>query len=145
MKMAERADVIVENFKSTVKHRLGIDYEAVNKINPRIVYGSISGFGQDGPYEGRKPGASTRSPRAWAVSCRSPAMPDKAPTRVGIAINDTSSGILLANGITLALLARERTGEGQWVHTFADRGADLHARLPGLALHDEGRGRQAGG
>ena len=53
MKLAERADVIVENYKSDVKHRLGIDYEAVRKVNPRIVYGSISGFGQDGPYEGR--------------------------------------------------------------------------------------------
>jgi len=52
-KLAERADVIVENYKSDVKHRLGIDYEAVRKINPRIVYGSISGFGQDGPYAGR--------------------------------------------------------------------------------------------
>src|SRR3982074_3532938 len=57
MKLAEKADVIVENFKSTVKHRLGVDYEAVKKINPRIVYGSISGFGQDGPYEGRPGGA----------------------------------------------------------------------------------------
>ena len=53
MKLAEKADVVVENFKSTVKHRLGVDYEAVKKVNPRIVYGSISGFGQDGPYEGR--------------------------------------------------------------------------------------------
>src|SRR5580658_8372542 len=53
MTMAKKADVVVENFKSTVKHRLGIDYDAVKKINPRIVYGSISGFGQDGPYEGR--------------------------------------------------------------------------------------------
>src|SRR5438477_427603 len=51
--LAEKADVVVENFRSTVKHRLGVDYEAVRKVNPRIVYGSISGFGQDGPYEGR--------------------------------------------------------------------------------------------
>ncbi len=51
--LADQADVVVENFRSTVKHRLGVDYEAVKKVNPRIVYGSISGFGQDGPYEGR--------------------------------------------------------------------------------------------
>ncbi len=115
MKMAERADVIVENFKSTVKHRLGIDYEAVNKINPRIVYGSISGFGQDGPYEGRAGVDQIAQGMGGLMSITGHA--GQGPTRVGIAINDTSSGILLANGITLALLARERTGEGQWVHT----------------------------
>src|SRR2546430_9776676 len=51
--LAAKADVVVENFRSTVKHRLGVDYEAVKRINPRIVYGSIPGFRQDGPYEGR--------------------------------------------------------------------------------------------
>jgi formyl-CoA transferase len=115
MKMAKKADVIVENFKSTVKHRLGIDYEAVKKTNPRIVYGSISGFGQDGPYEGR-PGVDQIAQGMGGLMSIT-GHPGQGPTRVGIAINDTSSGILLANGITLALLARERTGEGQWVHT----------------------------
>ena len=65
MKLAAKADVIVENFRSTVKHRLGVDYESVKKINPRIVYGSISGFGQTGPYA-KRPG-STRSRRAWGA------------------------------------------------------------------------------
>jgi formyl-CoA transferase len=115
MKMAAKADVIVENFKSTVKHRLGIDYDAVRKINPRIVYGSISGFGQDGPYEGRAGVDQIAQGMGGLMSITG--HPGQGPTRVGIAINDTSSGILLANGITLALLARERTGEGQWVHT----------------------------
>jgi crotonobetainyl-CoA:carnitine CoA-transferase CaiB-like acyl-CoA transferase len=115
MKMAKKADVIVENFKSTVKHRLGIDYDAVKKINPRIVYGSISGFGQDGPYEGR-PGVDQIAQGMGGLMSIT-GHPGQGPIRVGIAINDTSSGILLANGITLALLARERTGEGQWVHT----------------------------
>ena len=115
MTMAKKADVIVENFKSTVKHRLGIDYEAVKKINPRIVYGSISGFGQDGPYEGRAGVDQIAQGMGGLMSITG--HPGQGPTRVGIAINDTSSGILLANGITLALLARERTGEGQWVHT----------------------------
>src|SRR5256714_4458248 len=62
--LAEKADVVVENFRSTVKHRLGVDYEAVRKVNPRIVYGSISGFGQDGPMRAAR--GSTRSPRGWA-------------------------------------------------------------------------------
>jgi crotonobetainyl-CoA:carnitine CoA-transferase CaiB-like acyl-CoA transferase len=115
MTMAKKADVIVENFKSTVKHRLGIDYEAVRKINPRIVYGSISGFGQDGPYEGRAGVDQIAQGMGGLMSITG--HPGQGPTRVGIAINDTSAGILLANGITLALLARERTGEGQWVHT----------------------------
>jgi formyl-CoA transferase len=115
MTMAKKADVIVENFKSTVKHRLGIDYEAVKAVNPRIVYGSISGFGQDGPYEGRAGVDQIAQGMGGLMSITG--HPGQGPTRVGIAINDTSSGILLANGITLALLARERTGEGQWVHT----------------------------
>ena len=115
MTMAKKADVIVENFKSTVKHRLGIDYEAVRKVNPRIIYGSISGFGQDGPYEGRAGVDQIAQGMGGLMSITG--HPGQGPTRVGIAINDTSAGILLANGITLALLARERTGEGQWVHT----------------------------
>ncbi|HWB52150.1 MAG TPA: CaiB/BaiF CoA-transferase family protein [Stellaceae bacterium] len=115
MTMAKKADVIVENFKSTVKHRLGIDYEAVKQVNPRIVYGSISGFGQDGPYEGRAGVDQIAQGMGGLMSITG--HPGQGPTRVGIAINDTSAGILLANGITLALLARERTGEGQWVHT----------------------------
>jgi crotonobetainyl-CoA:carnitine CoA-transferase CaiB-like acyl-CoA transferase len=115
MKLAEKADVVVENFKSTVKHRLGVDYEAVKKVNPKIVYGSISGFGQDGPYEGRAGVDQIAQGMGGLMSITG--HPGQGPTRVGIAINDTSAGILLANGITLALLARERTGEGQWVHT----------------------------
>jgi crotonobetainyl-CoA:carnitine CoA-transferase CaiB-like acyl-CoA transferase len=113
--LAEKADVVVENFKSTVKHRLGVDYEAVKKVNPRIVYGSISGFGQDGPYEGR-PGVDQIAQGMGGLMSIT-GLPGQGPVRVGIAINDTSAGLLLANGITLALLARERTGEGQWVHT----------------------------
>jgi formyl-CoA transferase len=115
MTMAKKADVIVENFKSTVKHRLGIDYDAVKQVNPRIVYGSISGFGQDGPYEGRAGVDQIAQGMGGLMSITG--HPGQGPTRVGIAINDTSAGILLANAITLALLARERTGEGQWVHT----------------------------
>src|SRR6202007_2895242 len=115
MKLAERADVIVENYKSDVKHRLGIDYEAVRKINPRVVYGSISGFGQDGPYAGRAGVDQIAQGMGGLMSITGHA--GQGPVRVGIAINDTSAGLLLSYGIVLALLARERTGEGQWVHT----------------------------
>jgi len=111
--LAERADVIVENYKSDVKHRLGIDYEAVCKINPRIVYGSISGFGQDGPYAGRAGVDQIAQGMGGLMSITG--LPGQGPVRAGIAINDTSAGLLLAYGIVVALLDRERTGEGQWV------------------------------
>jgi crotonobetainyl-CoA:carnitine CoA-transferase CaiB-like acyl-CoA transferase len=114
-KLARRADVVVENYKSDVKHRLGIDYEAVKKVNPRIVYGSISGFGQDGPYAGRAGVDQIAQGMGGLMSITG--HPGGGPVRVGIAINDTSAGLLLSYGIVLALLARERTGEGQWVQT----------------------------
>jgi crotonobetainyl-CoA:carnitine CoA-transferase CaiB-like acyl-CoA transferase len=114
-KLAERADVIVENYRSDVKYRLGIDYEAVRKVNPRIVYGSISGFGQDGPYAGRAGVDQIAQGMGGLMSITG--HPGQGPVRVGIAINDTSAGLLLAYAIVVALLDRERTGEGQWVHT----------------------------
>jgi crotonobetainyl-CoA:carnitine CoA-transferase CaiB-like acyl-CoA transferase len=113
--LAKKSDVVVENFRSTVKHKLGVDYEAVKKINPRVVYGSISGFGQDGPYEGRAGVDQIAQGMGGLMSITG--HPGGGPVRVGIAINDTSAGLLLANAIVLALLDRERTGEGQWVST----------------------------
>jgi formyl-CoA transferase len=113
--LVKKADVVVENYKSTVKYKLGVDYEAVKKVNPRIVYGSISGFGQDGPYEGR-PGVDQIAQGMGGLMTIT-GHPGGGPVRVGIAINDLTAGILLANAITLALLDRERTGEGQWVYT----------------------------
>src|SRR5712672_175218 len=115
LKMVKKADVVVENFRPDVKRRLGIDYKDLKKVNPRIVYGSISGFGQDGPYEDRPGFDQIAQGMGGLMSITG--LPGQGPVRVGIAINDTSAGILLANGITLALLARERSGEGQWVHT----------------------------
>ena len=114
-KLAERADVVVENYRSDVKHRLGIDYEAVRKLNPRIVYGSISGFGQDGPYAGRAGVDQIAQGMGGLMSITGHA--GQGPVRVGIAINDTSAGLLLAYAIVVALLDRGRTGEGQWVDT----------------------------
>jgi formyl-CoA transferase len=115
MTLVKDADVIVENFRSTVKHKLGIDYEAVKKVNPRIVYGSIAGFGQDGPYANRAGVDQIAQGMGGLMSITG--HPGGGPVRVGIAINDTSAGLLLANGIVLALLDRTRTGEGQWVTT----------------------------
>ncbi len=115
MDLAKDADVVVENFRSTVKHRLGVDYESVKKINPRIVYGSISGFGQTGPYAAR-PGVDQIAQGMGGLMSIT-GLPGQGPVRVGIPIDDLCAGILLAQGILMALLERETSGEGQWVHT----------------------------
>ncbi len=115
MSLAQKADVIVENFRADVKHRLGIDYEAVRAVNARIVYGSISGFGQDGPYR-KRPGVDQIA-QALGGLMSITGFPEQGPVRVGIPITDLCAGMFLAQGILLALLHRETTGEGQWVHT----------------------------
>ena len=115
MRLAQEADVIVENFKAEVKHRLGIDYEAVQAVNPAIIYASISGFGQSGPY-GERAGVD-QIVQGLSGLMSVTGEPGAGPMRVGIAISDTSAGMFLGQGILLALLHRERTGEGQWVHT----------------------------
>ena len=114
-KLVSKADVIVENFRSTVKYRLGIDYEEVRKVNPHIIYGSIAGFGQDGPY-GARPGVDQIAQGMGGLMSVT-GLPGQGPVRVGIPICDLSAGMFLAQGILLALLDREKTGEGQWVHT----------------------------
>ena len=115
MRLAAGADVVAENFNTAVKHRLGVDYESVKAVNPGIVYASISGFGQGGPYSGRAGVDQIVQGMSGLMSITGP--PDSGPWRVGIAISDTSAGMFLGQGILLALLHRERTGEGQWVHT----------------------------
>jgi crotonobetainyl-CoA:carnitine CoA-transferase CaiB-like acyl-CoA transferase len=115
MKLAAQADIIVENFRKDVKHRLGIDYESVKKINPAIIYASISGFGQEGPYSER-PGVD-QIVQGTSGLMSVTGEPGQGPMRVGIAISDTTAGMFLGQGILLALLHREKTGEGQWVHT----------------------------
>ncbi len=114
-RMAETADVIVENYRPRVKHRLGIDYDTMRKINPRIVYASISGFGQDGPYSDRPGLDQVAQGMSGLMSITG--RPGQGPMRAGIAIGDSSAGIYLAFGIVTALLEREETGEGQWVST----------------------------
>jgi crotonobetainyl-CoA:carnitine CoA-transferase CaiB-like acyl-CoA transferase len=113
--LAEKADVIVENFRSEVKFRLGVDYESIKKINPRIVYGSISGFGQTGPYA-KRPGVDQIAQGMGGLMSIT-GLPGQGPVRVGIPIDDLCAGILLAQGILMALIEREQSGEGQWVHT----------------------------
>ena len=114
-KLAAKADVVVENFRPDVKHRLGIDYEALSKINPRIVYASISGFGQSGPYRDR-PGYDQIAQGLGGLMSVT-GLPGQGPVRVGIPVADLTAGMFLAHGVLVALLERERSGKGQWVHT----------------------------
>ena len=115
LEMAKTADVVVENYRSDVKTRLGVDYPAVSAVNPRIVYGSISGFGQTGP-DATRPGVDQIAQGMGGLMSIT-GLPGQGPVRVGIAIADLTSGMFLAQAIMMALLQRETTGKGQWVHT----------------------------
>ena len=113
--LAADADVVVENFRADVKHRLKVDYETLSDLNPRIVYGSISGFGQDGPYAERAGVDQIAQGLGGLMSVTGP--PGGGPWRVGIAVADLCAGMFLAHGIMAALIERETSGRGQWVHT----------------------------
>jgi crotonobetainyl-CoA:carnitine CoA-transferase CaiB-like acyl-CoA transferase len=115
MKLAKKADVIVENYRSDVKYRLKVDYNSVKKVNPKIVYGSIAGFGQSGP-DAARPGVDQIAQGMGGLMSIT-GEPGRGPMRVGIPIADLTSGLLLAQAIILALYNRERTKKGQWVHT----------------------------
>ena len=115
LRLAERADVVVENFRPAVKDRLGIGYEALRAVNPRIVLGSISGFGQDGP-DADRPGFDQIA-QGMAGLMSITGEPGRGPMRAGIPIADLTAGLFCALGILVALLERERSGEGQWVTT----------------------------
>jgi crotonobetainyl-CoA:carnitine CoA-transferase CaiB-like acyl-CoA transferase len=114
-RLASRADVVVENFRSDVKHRLKVDYETLSALNPRIVYGSISGFGQDGPYAARPGVDQIAQGLSGLMSVTGP--PGSGPWRVGVPISDLCAGLYLAHGLMAALIEREHSGRGQWVHT----------------------------
>jgi crotonobetainyl-CoA:carnitine CoA-transferase CaiB-like acyl-CoA transferase len=114
-RMVEQADVVVENFRPDVKDRLGIDYESLKRINKRIVLGSISGFGQDGPYA-KRPGFDQIAQGIGGLMSITGA-PGGGPMRVGIPVADLTAGLFCALGILTALLEREASGEGQWVST----------------------------
>jgi crotonobetainyl-CoA:carnitine CoA-transferase CaiB-like acyl-CoA transferase len=112
-KLVRSADVLVENFRPPVKYRLKIDYESVRAVNPRLIYGSISGFGEDGPYADR--GAVDQVIQGMGGLMSVTGSPGGVPTRAGIAVADLAAGHQLALGILVALHERARSGEGQWV------------------------------
>ena len=114
-KLVGKADVLLENFRPDVKHRLGIDYESLSAINPRLVYASISGFGQTGPYANRPGFDQIAQGMGGLMSVTG--LPGHGPLRVGIPIADLCGGIFAAYGVTVALLEREHSGKGQWLHT----------------------------
>jgi formyl-CoA transferase len=114
-KLAAGADVLIENYRPDVKHRLGIDYETLRAINPRLVYVSLSGFGQDGPYANRPGFDQIAQGMGGLMSITG--LPGQGPVRVGIPIADLSSGNYAAMGAFIALIERETSGEGQWVQT----------------------------
>ncbi len=115
MKLVEKSDVVVENFRPDVKQRLGIDYEILKKRNPRIILASISGFGQDGPYA-KRPGFDQIAQGMGGLMSIT-GEPGKGPMRVGIPVADLTAGLFCAMGIQTALIEREKSGLGQWVNT----------------------------
>jgi formyl-CoA transferase len=115
MKLVRTADVVVENYRADVKFRLGIDYESLKKVNPRIILASISGFGQDGPYAGR-PGFDQIAQGMGGFMAVT-GFPGQGPVRAGTAVADLTAGYFAALGIFTALLERESSGEGQWVQS----------------------------
>jgi formyl-CoA transferase len=114
-RLAGTADVLVENYRPDVKYRLGIDYETMKAVNPRLVYASISGFGQSGPYRDR-PGFDQIAQGLGGLMSIT-GLPGQGPVRVGIPVADLCAGIFAAMGVLVALLEREQSGEGQWVES----------------------------
>ena len=114
-RLVAQADVVVENYRPDVKFRLGVDYESLKAVNPRIVYASISGFGQDGPYRDRPGFDQIAQGMGGLMSITGE--PGRGPMRVGIPVADLTAGIFAAMGILIALLEREQSGEGQWVQS----------------------------
>ena len=115
MKLVKKSDVVVENYRPDVKKRLGIDYENLKSSNPRIILASISGFGQDGPYSERPGFDQIAQGMGGLMSITGE--PGRGPMRVGIPIADLTAGLFCAQGILLALMERQHSGEGQWLHT----------------------------
>ncbi len=114
-RMVKKADVVVENFRPDVKRRLGIDYKQLAKVNPKLVYASISGFGQTGPYANRPGFDQIAQGMGGLMSITG--LPGQGPVRVGIPIADLCAGLFCAMGILVALLEREKSRKGQYVST----------------------------
>ena len=114
-RLAKTADILVENYRPDVKHKLGVDYETLSRENPRLIYASISGFGQDGPYRDRAgfdQVAQGMGGLMWVTG-----LPGQGPVRAGIPVADLSAGLFAALGILIALQERSRSGRGQWVQS----------------------------
>jgi formyl-CoA transferase len=115
MRLIDTADVLIENMRPPVKQRLGFDFDTVHARNPRLVYGSISGFGQDGPYAGR--GCVDQVAQGMGGLMSVTGLPGGGPVRAGIPVSDLAAGLYLAVGVLVALHDRSRTGTGRWVQT----------------------------
>jgi len=115
LRLAAQADLLFENFRPDVKQRLGIDFETLHAINPRLVYVSISGFGEDGPYRDRAGFDQVAQGMGGLMSVTG--LPGQGPVRAGIAVADSAAGLYAALGAMTALLEREVTGVGRWVRT----------------------------
>jgi len=115
MKLAARADIITENFRPGVVRKLGLDYAAVHKRNPAVVYASMSGFGQTGPY-GTKGGFDIIAQGMSGIMTMT-GEPAGRPAKVGIAMNDIACGVTTLSGILAAYIGRLKTGAGQYLET----------------------------
>jgi formyl-CoA transferase len=111
--LAAKADILVENYRPDVKRKLGIDYETMAAVNPRLIYASISGYGEDGPYRLRPGFDQIAQGMGGLMSITG--LPGQGPVRVGIPIADLCAGIFCAYGIAVAVIEREKSGKGQWV------------------------------
>jgi crotonobetainyl-CoA:carnitine CoA-transferase CaiB-like acyl-CoA transferase len=115
MRLVDTADVLIENMRPPVKERLGFDFATIHARNPRLVFGSISGFGQNGPYAGR--GGVDQIAQGMGGLMSVTGLPGSEPTRAGIPVADLAAGLYLAVGVLVALHDRDRTGAGRWVQT----------------------------
>ena len=114
-RLVQSADVLVENYRPDIKWKLGIDYETLAKINPRLIYASISGFGQDGPYRDRAGFDQIAQGMGGLMAVTG--LPGQGPVRAGIPVADLSAGLFAALGVLIALQERSRSGKGQWVQS----------------------------
>jgi crotonobetainyl-CoA:carnitine CoA-transferase CaiB-like acyl-CoA transferase len=115
MKLVKEADIVIENWRPDVKNKLGLDYESLAAVNPRIILASISGYGQDGPYAKRPGFDQIMQGMGGLMSVTGHT--ESGPVRAGLAVADMSAGLYSALGILIAVIERETSGKGQWVQT----------------------------
>lgn len=113
LKLAETADVMVENFRPGIMRKLGTDYETVRRLNPRIIYASVSGFGQDGPYS-QRPGLDLIA-QGMSGLMSITGEEGREPVKVGVPLCDLTAALFTTYSVLSALLARARDGEGQFI------------------------------